>query len=375
MLAVYKYAFYGGEGYLKKIVFLLIVFIVVTVNVFAMPDFSSVEENIGNGLVEDPQNIIEKILNNEIELDGETVIEKLFSLMCGAFKNVLPYLASLLSITIILSVTEKLKFISGKCENAMLLGGKIIFSVILIKCSMTFINDAKNSLEEISAFTQALLPILITLLASIGAQSTATMLGPSQVLLSTVLINVCVKIIFPIILVGFITTTINGILSDNKLKGFSDFMKNCSSWLMGGVFAIFSAIIALQGITTSITDGISIRSIKYAISSSIPIIGSSISENFSAVLLSAFSIKSASGIMGMIVIGGIVITPIINIWSFIILLNLFSACVHPFASEIIGNQIRNITEFLKLAAIVLLGVSVLWFVYLGIIIFAGGSFM
>lgn len=360
---------------MKKIVFIIIILITVTVNVFAMPDFSTVEESIDNDFIEDPKSIIEKILNNEFEIDGGNIFEKIVSLIGISVKNILPHVLSLLSITIILSITEKLKFISGKCEDAMLLGGRIIFSVVLIKCSMSFINDARNSLEDISSFTQALLPILITLLASIGAKNTSSMLGPSHVLLSNVLIDICVKIIFPIILIGFITAIINTILSDNKLKGFSEFLKNLSSWLMGGVFVVFSAVVALQGITSGVADGISIRSIKYAISSSIPIIGSSISENFSAVLLSAFSIKSASGIMGIIVIGSIVIIPIINIWVFIILLNLFSACVHPFASNFIGNQIKSITEFLKLNAIILLGVSVLWFIYIGIIIFAGGNFM
>ncbi len=360
---------------MKKIVFILIILFSVTVNAFAMPDYSSLNESVDNNYIEEPEKIIEKILNNELEFDSENIIQKLLSLVGISIKNVLPLVIDLLAVTIILSVTEKLKFLSGKCENAMLIGGKIIFSVILIKCSMGFISDTKKSLEDISKFTQTLMPIMMTLLASVGAKGTVSMLGPSHVLLSTVLISFCVKVILPIILIGFITITINGILSDNKLKGFSDFMKNSSSWLMGGVFVIFSAIIALQGITSGVTDGISIRSIKYAISSSVPIIGASISDNFSAVLLSALSIKSASGIMGIIVIISIVVAPIINIWAFIILLNLFSACVHPFASDFIGNQVRNVTEFMKLTAIVLLGVSVLWFIYLGIMVFAGGSFM
>ncbi len=340
-----------------------------------MPDFSRIEQETDKVIGEKPEDIVNKILNNDFEIDGRNILEKLLSLLFDAVKKVLPHIFSLLSITIILSFSEKLKFINLKTENAMLIGGKIIFSVVLISSSTIFIYNARESLERISNFTNGLLPIVITLLATVGAQGTVTVLGPSQVLLSTVLIDVCVKIIFPIIIIGFITAVINGILSDNKLRGISELMKKLSTWIMGGVFALFSAIIALQGIVSGITDGLSIKSIKYALSSAVPVIGSSISESFSTVILSALSIKGAAGILGILIIIGIVIMPIINIWAYVIVLNVFSASVHPFAGDFICSQIECVTSFLKLAAIVLLGVTVLWFIFLGILISAGGNFI
>ena len=118
-------------------------------------------------------------------------------------------------------------------------GGRIIFSVMLVTSSMSFVLASKEALLNISDFTNALLPLIITLLASLGVQGTATSAGPSQALLSSILINICVNVIFPLIITGFTVSVINGILGDYKLKGISDFMKNSASWIMGGVFTAF----------------------------------------------------------------------------------------------------------------------------------------
>lgn len=360
---------------MKKIIFIIIIISIVSINVFALPDFSKIENETVEVTNKTPKDIIDSILNNSLEIDGQNIFGKILSLTFDTVKKVLPHVLSLLAITVILSFVEKLKLINRNCENAVMLGGKIIFAVVIISSSSVFILNAKESLLRISSFTNGLLPIIITLLATIGAQGTVTILGPSQILLSSVLINVCVKIIFPIIIMGFITAIVNELLADKKLQGIAELMKNIATWMMGGIFAIFAAVIALQGTVSGITDGLSIKGIKYALSSSVPVIGSSISDSFSTVILSALSIKCASGVVGILVILGIMIVPIINIWAYIFALNIFSAAVHPFAGDFVHLQIKCVTSFLKLATAVLAGVTVLWFIFLGILISAGGNFV
>ena len=376
MFTIHKYIIYGGEKRnLKKLIFIVLIITFVSVPVFAMPDYSAVEDIVTENVLQSPEDIINKILSNDLDVDGNNILKNIVELFFSSFKSSLPNVLALFSVTIITSVIEKMKFINGKCETAMLLGGKVIFSTLLINSSLIFVTTAKETLEKISAFTNGLLPVIMTLLATCGSNGTVTILGPAQILLSSVLVNLCVNIILPIVVIGFVTLMINNILSDNKLKGISDLLKNLASWAIGGIFVVFSAIIALQGTIAGVRDGISIRSIKYALSSSVPIIGPSISENLSAVILSALSIKSATGILGIITIIAIVLSPIISIWAYIIILNLFSALVQPFASEFVCIQVRSTTEFLKLTTIVLLGVSILWFIYLGILIISGGNFI
>jgi len=281
----------------------------------------------------------------------------------------------LLGIVIILSFIDKLNILNAKIENTAKMGGRILFCIMLINITTVFITSAKESLGTVSSFTQVLSPILITLLASCGAQGTVNNLAPSAVLLSSALVEISVKIVFPLALMGCTILSINSILPGEKLKGIAELFKNIASWIIGVVFTVFSGVIAIQGMISGIADGVSIRSIKYAISSSVPVIGGSISESISMVLLTGYCLKSATGIMGIIIIAGILIIPIINIFSYVVILNFFCAFVQPFSDPFVISYIKGILEFLKLVLIVLIGVSVLWFIYLGIMVSVGNNIL
>ncbi len=366
---------------MKKILFIIILIMIVSVNACATEQINTdILDDSLEGVQRYPsyssiEDVINLILNNELQLDGATVLENIIQMIFISLKSALPMLSALLSVVIVTSVVEKLKLLSGKVENICLIGGRIIFSVMLLGFVFDYVDSVKDTFVGIKSFTQALTPILITLLASCGAKGSVSTLAPSSVLLSSILIELTVKFILPLIIAGCIVTLVDNVLNDGKLAGIAATVKSVSSWGIGGIFTVFSAIIAIQGIVAGINDGVSIRSIKYALSTSVPVIGGSISESFSAVLMSGFYLKSALGVAGIITILSIVLLPIINIIAVHILLSLFSGIIRPFADSVIVAQINGINEFLKLLIAILIGVGVLWTVYLGVIACAGGSFM
>lgn len=365
---------------MKKILFLLLLAVFVSVNVSAVGeiDAKSLEDTVSGeyysfcGSVEE---IIQAILNNDLELNGASILENIMEILFLSIKEALPSLSGMLGITVLLSFIDRLNILNSKIENIAKMGGRILFCILLLKTTSGFIISAKESLNTVSKFTQALSPILVTLLASCGAQGSVNNLAPSSVLLSSVLVEISVKVVFPLILIGCAFVSINSVLPGEKLKGIADLFKNISSWIMGIVFTVFSGVIAMQGVISGVADGVSIKSIKYALSSSVPVIGGSVSESLSMVLVSGYCLKSAAGIMGIIIIAGIMVVPIINIFAYILLLNCFCAVVQPFSDSFVINHIKSILNFLKLVLIVLFGVSVLWFVFLGILVSVGGNLL
>ncbi len=366
---------------MKKIIVLLIIFSFLFISVSATDhiDIKSIEDSLSGseyysfyGSVEE---IIQAILNNELRLDGSNILENIIEIFFKSLKDALPSLSGMLFITVLLSFIDKLNLLNSKMESIAKMGGRILFCLLLLKSTAGFISSAKESLYAVSKFTQALSPVLVTLLATCGAQGSINNLAPSSVLLSSALVEIAVKIVFPLVLIGCSFVSINSVLPGEKLKGMADLFKNAANWIMGIVFTVFAGVIALQGVISGVADGISIKGIKYALSSSVPIIGGQISESLSMVLVSGYCLKSAAGIMGIIIIAGIMIIPILNIFAYTLLLNGFCAVVQPFSDPFIVNYIKSILEFLKLVLIVLFGVSVLWFVFLGILVSVGGNLL
>ncbi len=316
--------------------------------------------------------IIEDILANKLELKNSGK-EKITAMLNGSLRSGIKELGVLLAVSMVLSIVENLKILSPDTEQAALTGGRIIFLCALLSAVIKPLSEAKEALHGIRAFSQVLTPVLATLLASCGAQGSAASLSPTVSLLSGVLISAATDIIFPLLICGFVISEADTLLPDGKLSGVALLFKSISSWLIGGIFTVFAAVIAIRGLASGISDGISVRGIKYALSSAVPIIGGSVSESLSLVLSSGSLIKNAVGVTGMLAIAGIILAPIVNLLGFMLALRIFSACVRPFAGRITSLQTDRAYDFLKMIAVTLFGVSVLWFIYLGMIIGAGGG--
>lgn len=366
---------------MKKIIFFVIIIALLFVNVHAIDEINTdeLENTLKNGeyysFFGNVKDIIQKILNNELDLDGANVLENIIEILFLSIKKSLPTFSVIFGLTILLSFTDKLNIINPGLENVAKLGGRILFTVTVISSVTGLIHSSKEALNTISSFTQVLSPVLITLLASCGAQGSVTNIAPSSILLSSVLIEIIVNVVFPIIILGCTVLSVDSLLPEHKLKGISDLIKSVSAWIIGIIFTVFSGVVIIQGAISSIQDGISIRGIKYAISTSVPVIGGAISESISAVLYSGFVLKSATGLMGIIVIAGIIIIPILSIFSYYVLIKCFCAFTSPFADGFTIEFLKSIGEFIKLIMIILIGIGVLWFVFLGITVMIGNNLL
>lgn len=362
---------------MKKILFFIIVLSLLFVSVSATEqiDTKPLEDILSEGeyysFFGNVSEIIDGILNNDLKLQGGGILENILEILFLSIKKTLPSFTVMLGLSVLLSFIDKLNIINPNLENTAKLGGRILFTVTVISSITSLVASAKEGLNTVSSFSQALSPVLITLLASCGAQGSVTNLAPSSVLLSSVLIDIIVNIVFPLIILGCTVLSVDSLLPGNKLKGISDLLKSVVSWVTGIIFTVFAGVIAIQGAVASVTDGISMRGIKYAINTSVPIIGGAISESLSAVLFSGYLLKTAVGLMGIIIIAGILVIPLVSIFAYFVLLRCFCAVTQPFADPFTVEFLKNICEFIKLILIILLGVGILWFVFLGITVTVG----
>ncbi len=364
----------------KLIVFIIIIIAfccLFSVNAGAKEiDFSKLDESLaGTENFFEEKNLVQKILDNEFSLDGKSILENVCELLFTSLKSYMPLFCVLLGILIVISILKNLELLNTNIDEAAMLGGRIIFCLTLYSGVIGAVTEAKTALEGVKGFTEALSPILITLLSACGAQGSVAAFSPILAFLSSTLISVICYFVLPLIFAGCIVSSVNTALPDGILSGVNRLFKSVTSWVIGGIFSLFSAVVSIQGLIANVRDGISIKGIKYAISTAVPIIGGAVSESFSMVLASSYYLKSAAGIMGIIVILGILILPLVNLVGLILLLKMFCACVEPFSDKQILSQVNNVCEFLKLTAITVLGVCVLWLVFLGIFSVCGGSIL
>ena len=162
-------------------------------------------------------------------------------------------------------------------------------------------------------------------------------------------------------------TIVSNLTSTVKLEKFTKFFGSTYKWIVGTVFTIFMAFLAIQGITASSYDGVSIRTAKYAIRSYIPLLGGYLSEGFDVIMASSMLIKNAVGASALVLMFASVISPIVQIVVFSLILKLAAAILEPLTDSRISDFIFSIGKALTLLVTMIIGVAFMYLITTGLI--------
>ena len=102
-------------------------------------------------------------------------------------------------------------------------------------------------------------------------------------------------------------------LNEEQIEKLSKFLKSSVVWVLGIVLTIFVGVVSLEGTLSSSVDGITAKTAKSAVSTIIPVVGKVLGDVVDSVLGCGIILKNAIGLIGVIIVIGICITPIIKI--------------------------------------------------------------
>ena len=230
------------------------------------------------------QSLIEDIVQGKLELSYDSVLEGLLSLLLHQFYKLLPFMLEITVLAILASVISNLQN-NGQGVNEII--RFVLYALIaLILCQSLFslVSYAKNTVEKIGSLIQLATPILLALLISIGASSSAGVLQPDSAILVSGVGSILASFVIPIILVMTVLVFLSNLSPRIKLGGIAALMRSVASWTMGIVFTIFAGVISIHGLAAASYDGVSLRAVKYAINTGIPIIGGMVGESMNMVL-------------------------------------------------------------------------------------------
>ena len=339
-------------------------------------DFSKLD-NIVNNLDEKEKNAVNSssffnIVKNFIFSENSYSFKELLSyIFSNIFVNItknLPSFVFILVISLLFSIISNSNFIKSDgtkkivsfvCTGAI---STIVFKIVFssLKAASTTINSVANILE-------LLLPIILTLIVSIGGVNTASVFQPTLAILCNGVTKLFSLVLVPLFIFSIIFNIV-GCLQDNvKLEKFSKFTSSLFKSIIGVVFTIFVAFITLQGLSSSIIDGISIKTAKYALKNYIPILGSYLSDGINIILLSTGIIKNAIGVAGLFVVIFIVLKPILEILILTLLFKFFSAILEIF-SDNHSKLLYDVSKSLGMLNLCLIAVGVMSLISVSILL-------
>ena len=144
-----------------------------------------------------------------------------------------------------------------------------------------------------------------------------------------------------------------------QIEKLSKFLKSGIVWFFGIVLTIFVGVVSLEGTLSSSVDGITAKTTKAIVSSAIPVVGKILGDAVDTVLGCGILLKNAVGVVGIIVLIGICIVPILKLSILTIAYKLMSAICEPIAEKNILGLLDQIGDVYKILLAVLSSIAVM----------------
>ena len=328
---------------------------------FNISNFIDEANKYSNDILKDID--IQELLNNAIkgELDTNQLLKNIFPLLGTEIKEALKVMGSILIIVLIHSVLKSISV----AQITYYVQYILIATVIMTNFS-NIISLTKEAVGNMISFIQLLFPLLMTLMLASGSVVSVNLVQPIILFIINLISNIFQSIIIPIILVGTALAIVSKISDRIQIDKLSKFLKSSSVWVIGILLTIFVGVLSIEGTLGSSVDGITAKTAKAAVSSFIPVVGKVLGDAVDTVIGCSAILKNAIGIVGVIVVIAICITPILKLA--IIIYHLTAALCEPIVDSKIVSLITQMADTFKILLAILCSISVMLIIGITLVI-------
>lgn len=304
---------------------------------------------------------IGQVLNDAIEgrVDNSTLVKRIFNLLGAEVLTSLKAIGSILSIIVIHSVLKNIsESLEDKGISKLIYYVQYILIVTIIMTNFTqIVKMVQDTCVSLVAFMNMLVPLLITLMLYTGSIATSGILEPIILFIINFVSNIVQDIIIPFVLIFTSLVIISKISDSVQIDKLAKFLKSGIVWFLGIVLTIFVGVVSLEGTMSSSVDGITAKTTKAIVSSAIPVVGKILGDAVDTVLGCGLVLKNAVGIVGVIVVIGICIMPILKLATLTISYKLVSVVAQPISDKKIVELLEQMGDIFKILLAILSAMS------------------
>lgn len=319
--------------------------------------------------------IINDLLNGQPIFDSENLMDNIKELFFIEVRSSLILGCEILAVCIIIGLLNNFSNSFGS-KTVSSLGTMICGFVIIALCIGSFYqtyNSCSSTMDVMSSTMTVLLPIMIPLLISMGGISSGSIMDP-VILASVTGFNFIMQhIVLPLIFLSAVFILINSITDKDYVKKLALFMRKGALFITGLTITIFSGITAIQGIMTKSADSLLMKTAKFSIDNFVPIIGGFAADSLDMVINCIGVIKSAVGLIGIVIIISMLAMPVIKIMAIAVIYKITAIAAEPVANKNISDSLNEIGTSAVTMTVVLAAGALMFLIFITAIMFMGGN--
>ena len=223
--------------------------------------------------------------------------------------------------------------------------------------------QARSAVTGAGDFLYASLPVLMTILASMGGVGSVAFVHPAMLAAVSLVMSILNTVIFPLIYFSAVLSLVNHISSRFSVNKLAKLFKDVSLGVLSIVTTLFLAFLSISGFAGASVDGLAIKAAKTATGIFIPVVGKSLADSLDTVVGISLILKNGIGLLGVIIIIFVCLLPALKILAAALVYRLAGALVQPLGDEMLSDALNGLGSSLQLLFAVV-AISGLFFFFL-----------
>ncbi len=288
----------------------------------------------------------EQIAKGTYTADIKGVIQKTADMFFSEVKKNMRIMAAVIALAVICTFITNLNVISEKSavSNASFIS---CYSVLAALTAAGFADASElsaDAVENMGLFIKSLVPVLTGMAVAEGRIISAPAMQGQVLISASVAAHIIKRVLIPLAYATFAVRIVNNLTAEESLTNLAKFLDKLCKKIMSIMLFIFTGVLTLTNFASGTADSMGLKTVRFTLSSTVPVAGSALAETVTSLAASARMIKNSAGLAGIIAIVLMSAYPVIKCAAMSFIYNLAGALIQPVADKRFASAVGAVGE-------------------------------
>ena len=307
-----------------------------------------------------------------LQLDPLAFAQNLLGYLAGEVVVQSRLLAQLVVAAVLCALLQN--FAGSLSRTATDVGFLVTYMVVIFLGLQSFAiasGIGRETLAGMSSFMYALLPLLATMLAAVGALTSAALFHPLLITAVTLVAAGIERVVFPLLLLAAVVGVVGRLASEFPLSRLAALFRQGAVTSLGLGFTIFLGVMVIRGAIAPVADGVALRATKFLAGAFIPVVGGMMADAVEVVVGGSLLVKNALGVLGMVTLLVMVAFPLMKILAMVVIYRLATALVQPISDPRLTDALGTMADTLTVLMVAVATAALMFFVAILVVVGIG----
>lgn len=263
---------------------------------------------------------------------------------------------SVLSVMLLCAMLNSMRLSLGEqpVGGIVNLVGTLCICMVLVEPVVRCIVRAASVIQGASNFMLACIPVLVGILIAGGQAVSATSFHFFMFGAGNVISFIAAHFIVPVLNIFLGFSLVSALSPNLNLNGLCKTFHTMMKWVLGFSMSIFTGLLTMQSLLGNAVDVSTNKTVKFVVSSFVPVVGNALGEAFGTVQGSIKLLKSGVGAFGLLAIAFLFFPVLAQCLLWQVMLVVSASIADVFDLKEIAGLLRAISKVLSLLLAILL---------------------